>query len=443
MVERDEVYRIKTLRRAGTLGRVLEAVAAHGAQIGEIETLHIHPDYNIREITVIAPDDDSVPAITAAIEAVDGVELVALPIDRVFERHEGGKIDVVPSIEVRTLQDMREIYTPGVARVSAAIAADPSLARAYTWKGRTVAVVSDGSRVLGLGNVGAEASLPVMEGKAMFYALFADLNAVPIVLGTQDTAAIIETVVNIAPGFGAIHLEDIASPGVYEVERALEEALDVPVFHDDQHGTAVVVLAAVRRAAARVGKDLADLRFGQIGLGAAGSAIALLATEFPFAAITAYDPDPAAAGRLATLAADPRVRARSGDAEAMRSVMTTSDVLVMTTGRADLMPAEWVQPGQIILALSNPVPEIARAEALAAGAAVATDGSIVNNVLGYPGIMRGALDSGATSITGPMRRAAAETLARLATGEDLLPDPLDRNVHAGVAAAVAAAWEGS
>ncbi len=441
MVERDEVYRIKTHRRAGTLSRVLEAVAGHGAQIGEIETLQIRHDYNIREITVIAPDDECIPAITAAIEAVDGVELLALPVDRVFERHKGGKLDVVPSIEVRTLQDMREIYTPGVARVSSAIAADPSLARTFTWKGRTVAVVSDGSRVLGLGNVGPEASLPVMEGKAMFYAMFADVNAVPIVLDTQDTAAIIETVTHIAPGFGAIHLEDIASPGVYEIERALEERLPIPVFHDDQHGTAVVVMVAVRRAAALVGTDPGDLSFGQIGLGAAGSAIALLATEFPFAAIAAYDPAEAAAERLTALTDDPRVQARSGDADVMHSVMAASDVLVMTTGRGNLMDPAWVREGQIILALSNPVPEIDRTAALGAGAALATDGSIVNNVLGYPGIVRGALDADAKRITGRMRYAAAETLAALATDDELLPDPLDRTVHAAVAASVAAAWE--
>lgn len=188
MVERDEVYRVKTTRRAGTLSRLLDAIARHDAQVGEIETIHISPDYNIREITVIAPSEESIPAITASIEGTEGVEVVAEPIDRVFHRHRGGKLVVQPSVEVRTLQDMREIYTPGVARLCAAIAGDRELATELTWKGRSVAVVSDGSRVLGLGNIGPEASLPVMEGKALFYAMFAGINAVPIVLGTQDPA---------------------------------------------------------------------------------------------------------------------------------------------------------------------------------------------------------------------------------------------------------------
>ncbi len=439
MVERDEVYRVKTARRAGTLSRLLDAIAQFDAQVGEIETLQINPDFNIREITVISPSEESVPSITAAITAVPGVELLADPVDRVFERHVGGKLAVTPTVEVRTLQDMRQIYTPGVARVCSAIASDPGLADQYTWRSRTIAVVSDGSRVLGLGNIGPVASLPVMEGKAMFYAMFAGLNAVPIVLDTQDPDEIIETVINIAPGFGGIHLEDIASPGVYEVERRLDAELDVPVLHDDQHGTAVVLLAAAIRAAHLTGRDIADLTFGQIGLGAAGSAIAMLATEFPFASVQAYDPVPEACDRLRQLTEGKRVTAYAGDTDKMQHVMTTSDVLVMTTGRPDLMEPAWVRKGQTIMALSNPAPEIDRIVALEAGAAIATDGSIVNNVLAYPGLFRGALDAGADSITGKMKRRAAETLAALAPEGELLPDPLDRTVHEAVAARVAAA----
>ncbi len=439
MIERDQVFRVKTARKAGTLSRLLDAVARHGAHVGEIETLQIHPDFNIREITVIAPSDESIGAITAAIVAVEGVEMVADPVDRVFSTHEGGKLRVVPDVEVRNLQDMRVVYTPGVARVSAAIAEDRTLADRYTWRRRTVAVVSDGSRVLGLGNVGPEAALPVMEGKALFYAMFAGLNAVPIVLDTQDPAEIIATVRNVAPGFGAIHLEDIASPGIYEIEETLDADLDIPVFHDDQHGTAVVLLAAALRAAELSGRDPNELTFGQIGLGAAGSAIALLATQFPFAGVVGYDPLPAAVDRFRVIAGEGRASATSGGEDVMRRVMADADILVMTTGRPFLMKPEWVRQGQVIMALSNPAPEIERTAALEAGAAIATDGSIVNNVLAYPGLVRGALDAKVPRITSDMKRAAAETLASLTTDGELLPDPLDHAVHEAVATQVAAA----
>ena len=282
--------------------------------------------------------------------------------------------------------------------MSQAIAEDGSRARDLTWKGRTIAVVSDGSRVLGLGDIGPEASLPVMEGKAMFYAMFADLNAVPIVLDTNDPDEIITTVRHIAPGFGGIHLEDIASPGIYRIEAELDEHLDIPVFHDDQHGTAVVMLAAALRAAELSGRRIQDLVFGQIGLGAAGSAIACLATAFDFKAVVAYDPSPQAANRIARMAKNGAIATYSGGRDEMRQVMTESDVLVMTTGQPDLMKAEWVRPGQMIIALSNPVPEIDRHVAIEAGAAIATDGSIVNNVLAYPGLFRGALDAGSPRI---------------------------------------------
>ncbi len=440
MIERDEVFRIRTERSPGILAGVLSAIAGHGAQIGEIETLYMGHDHNIREVTVIAPGDEAVEAIHQAIDALPGVQVVADHIDKVRATHEGGKLVVRSRVEVRTLQDMREVYTPGVARMSQAIADDPSLAGRYTWKGRTLAVVSDGSRVLGLGDIGPLASLPVMEGKALFYAELVDLNAVPIVLATSDPDEIIETVVRISPGFGGIHLEDIASPGVYRVEEELEERLDIPVMHDDQHGTAVVVLGAVLAAEELLDRPLAELSFGQVGLGAAGSAIARLALEFPFTAVHAFDPTADAATRLAGLApAGAPLHVGSEPADFER-VLAESDVLVLTTGRAGLLEPGQVRAGQAIFALSNPVPEIGIAAALAAGAAIATDGSIVNNVLAFPGLFRGALDAGAPSITTAMKRAAAEALADLSPEGVLLPDPLDRSVHRAVAQRVAEAF---
>lgn len=433
-IERDEIFRIRTRRTPGNLARVLAAIGEHGAHIGEIETLSITREFNVRDVTVIAPGDDSIEAIRASLEALDGVELVEQSTDKVFAIHEGGKIAVVSTVEIRNLQDVREVYTPGVARVSQAIVADESVADTHTWRGRTVAVVSDGSRVLGLGNVGPAAALPVMEGKALFYSTLVGLNAVPIVLGTNDPDEIVETVVRIAPGFGGIHLEDIATPGAYAIEQALIDRLDIPVMHDDQHGTAVVLLAAVLSAARIVERPIEDLVFGQIGLGAAGSAIARLAGEFPFRRVLAFDPMEAAADRLDRN----RVEARS-DEGGMEWVMGEADVVSLSTGRPNLLDPGLVRAGQIVLALTNPIPEIGVDAAMQAGAAIAADGSVVNNLLAYPGLFKGALMSRAGAITSTMRRAAAEALSELAPKGQLLPDPLDRAVHAAVAEKVAEA----
>ncbi len=437
-IERDEVFRLRTERRPGTLARVLATIGDLDAHVGEIETVHLGQDHNVRDVTVIAPSDDAVEAIHAALGLLDGVELVDR-VDTVFALHEGGKLEVRPTTEVRNLQDMREVYTPGVARVSRAIEADPALADRYTWRGNTVAVVSTGTRVLGLGDIGPAASLPVMEGKAMFYAMLVGLNAVPIVLDADDPDDVIETVVRFSPSFGGIHLEDIATPGAYRIEEELDRRLDIPVMHDDQHGTAVVVLAALLSAARMLGRGLDELSFGQIGLGAAGSAIARLALEFPFSTVHAFDPIEGAADRLVSQAPADSALAVSSTEEEFDRIIAESDVLVLTTGRPGLLPPDKVRAGQTIFALSNPIPEIRVEEARDAGAAIAADGSIVNNVLAYPGMFRGALSSGAQAITIAMKRAAAEALTELAPPERLLPHPLDRDVHSEVASRVAAA----
>ncbi len=438
MVEHDIVFRIRTVQVPGTLGRALENVARFGANIGGIETVLTTHEFNVRELTVIAPTAESVSDIRAALAATDGVEVISQH-DGVFHVHHGGKIEVRPTVEVRTIRDVRAVYTPGVARVSQAIADDVSRANDLTWKGNTVAVVTDGSRVLGLGDVGPEAALPVMEGKALFYSMLVGINAVPIVLGVHEPADIIAVVKAIAPGFGGIHLEDIASPGVYRVEDELKEALDIPVMHDDQHGTAVVVLAGVLSAARKSNRSLDELVLGQVGLGAAGSAIASLALGFPFARVLAFDPVADAGARMASVGHDHADRLEIlGGGEGFGEVVKRSDVLIMTSGKAGLLSAPDVRAGSIVFALSNPVPEIDRREALAAGAAVAADGSIVNNVLAYPGLFKGAMMSGSSSISFAMKLAAAECLAELA-GEELLPNPLDTAVHSAVAAAVSAA----
>jgi malate dehydrogenase (oxaloacetate-decarboxylating) len=269
--------------------------------------------------------------------------------------------------------------------------------------------------------------------------MLVELNAVPIVLDVADPDQFVATVRAIAPGFAAIHLEDIATPAAYAIEDELDRRLPVPVMHDDQHGTAVVVIAAVLSAARLLGRPLERLRFGQFGLGAAGSAIARLALEFPFTRVVAFDPDAAAVARVTALSHGDRRLTAGADDDARDAALDEVDILVMTTGQAGLLPPERVHSGQAVFALSNPLPEITPEAALAAGAAIATDGAIVNNVLAYPGLFRGALDAGAGSISPAMKRAAARALTRLAPDDLLLPDPLDRDVHLEVAAAVAAA----
>ncbi len=441
-IERDEVFRIKTARRPGMLAKALAAAGEHGANIGEIETVYIGADYNIREVAIIAPNASAIDKIAAAMDAIDGVTVLPGFIDKVFDQHRGGKIEIKSRATVRTLQDIREVYTPGVARVCQAIADDPTVADYYTWRGRTVAIVTNGTRVLGLGNIGPAAALPVMEGKALFYAQLVDVNAVPIVLDADEPKDVIDTVKRLAPGFGAIHLEDIATPGVYEVERELERQLSIPVFHDDQHGTAVVVVAAILSAARSVGKEIGELSFGQLGLGAAGSAIAGLASGFGFKELRAFDPSPHGIARLEDVV-EPDVGFVTGTDEAMfNMIVERSDVLVMTTGRAGLLTPDRVREGQIIMALTNPIAEITPGDAREAGAAVAADGSIVNNVLAYPGLIRGALDAKVAKVTSAMKRAAAFAIADAAPGGQLLPEPLDVAVHAAVAAAVMEAAAG-
>jgi len=435
-IERDEVLRIRTIREPGMLAKALAAAGEHGANIGEIETVHIGAEYNIREVAVIAPHDDAIAEIVAAIDAIEGVDVLPGRVDKVWEQHLGGKIGIRTNAVVRTLQDIREVYTPGVARVVAAIADDESIADTYTWRGNTVAVVTNGTRVLGLGDVGPAAALPVMEGKALFYSDLVGLNAVPIVLDTKDPSEVVETVVRIAPGFGGIHLEDIATPEVYEIERELEKRLDIPVFHDDQHGTAVVVVAAVISAARRIGKPLSELSFAQVGLGAAGSAIAALASGFGFRSICAFDPNPLGIDRLMEVA-EPGVEIDAGTTtDHFNRMVAEADVVILTTGQPGLLDPDQVGDGQIIMALTNPVPEISYRAALDAGASVAADGSIVNNVLSYPGLLAGALEAKSSSVTSAMKRAAAYAIADAAVDGQLLPDPLDEDLHRAVAEAV-------
>jgi malate dehydrogenase (oxaloacetate-decarboxylating) len=422
----DVTYRVQIPHRAGQLALVAGAIAEAAGLIGDIVTVSIGREVSEREITVEVRDGGQAERIVALMEAIDGVHVVWHE-DRALIRHQGGKLEIGPIHPVRTLQEMRDVYTPGVARVCTAIAARPELAATYTMISRSVAICTNGTRVLGLGNLGPVAAMPVMEGKAVFYRQFAGISAMPILIDATGAQEFIDAVVRIAPTFGGIHLEDISAPECFEIERRLIEALPQPVMHDDVHGTAVVSVAAVIVACRHAGVQLSSATVGQLGLGAAGFGIASLMVQGGVGRVIAFDP---------VEASHPRAVEAGIELVSMEDVMRVSDVVVATTGRPGLIEPSMIRPGQVILALSNPDPEIAPEVAEAAGAAFAGDGRSVNNVLGYPGIFRGALQAGASAITVEMKLAAAQAIAALATDSELVPNALDQSVHDAVAAAV-------
>jgi malate dehydrogenase (oxaloacetate-decarboxylating) len=402
------------------------AIAEGEGLIGDVVTISIGHDSSLREITVEVRDSEQAERIAGLIGALEGVRVVWYQ-DRALIRHEGGKLEIDPVHAVRSVQEMRDVYTPGVARVCLAISARPELASRYTMIGRSVAICTNGSRVLGLGNIGPIASMPVMEGKAVFYRQFAGISAMPILIDTADVGEFVTTVVRIAPTFGGIHLEDISAPECFEIERRLIEALPQPVMHDDVHGTAVVSLAATIAACRQAGVELRAATVGQLGLGAAGFGIASLMVDWGVRRVIAFDP---------LEAARERARAKGIEFGSMDAVLREADVVIATTGRPGLIEPSMVRQGQVILALTNPDPEIEPADAEQAGAAFAADGRSVNNVLGYPGIFRGALKAGAKEINVEMKLAAARAIADLAGEGELVPDVLDRHVHDVVADAV-------
>lgn len=422
----DYTYRIKLPHRTGQLAQVAGTISEGGGLIGDVNTINVGRESSVREITLEVDDRDQAERVVEMLNDLDGVE-VLWARDRALLKHEGGKLVIESASPVRTVQDMRDVYTPGVARACEAIAEEPALARELTMIGRSVAICTNGTRVLGLGDIGPVASMPVMEGKAVFYHQLAGVSAMPILIDTRDVEEFIETVVRIAPTFGGIHLEDISAPECFEIEARLKEKLPQPVMHDDVHGTAVVTLAAALVACRDAGLTLRDQVVGQIGLGAAGYGIAALMVD---------------AGAERVLGSDPnelsheRAGAKGIEITDMQTVMAEADLVVATTGVPGLIEPEMVREGQVILALTNPYPEIEPDAALAAGAAFAADGRSVNNVLGYPGIFRGALLAGADRIDAGMKLAAADVLASLATGHELVPDALDPEVHRQVASAV-------
>ncbi|WAC92883.1 NADP-dependent malic enzyme [Mycobacterium sp. Aquia_213] len=381
---------------------------------------------------------------------------IAIGDDEIFEAHVGGKLSVEMKAPLDTQRALSIAYTPGVAQVSRAIAADHTLADRYTWANRLVAVVSDGSAVLGLGDIGPAAALPVMEGKSALFKQFADLDAIPIVLDTKDPDEIVETLVRLRPTFGAVNLEDISAPRCFEIERRAIEALDCPVMHDDQHGTAIVVLAALMGASKLLGRDMGSMRVVVSGAGAAGVACSKLLLAMGVSDITVLD----SRGILHTGRDDMNVvktdLARSsnprGLAGGMVEALKEADVFLGVS--AGVVPEELIATMAsdcVVFALSNPDPEIHPDIAAKYAAVVATGRSDfpnqINNVLAFPGVFRGALDAGARRITEKMMVAAAEAIFSVVSDglapDRIVPSPLDPGVSEAVAQAVAQAADTS
>ncbi|HET9690864.1 MAG TPA: NAD-dependent malic enzyme [Acidimicrobiales bacterium] len=445
--------RARLRNHPGVLGTYASALGEAGGSLMGIEIVATDGATVTRDLVVFCPSDDAAGHVAEAARGVDGVQVISID-DRTFALHEGGKLTIDGRMPLHDRDDLAMAYTPGVARVCTAIAETPSLVHRYTMKRDTVAVVTDGTAVLGLGNIGPEAALPVMEGKAVLFKSFAGVNAVPVCLRVDGPDQLVETVQRLEPMFGGINLEDIAAPHCFEVEERLTELLDIPVFHDDQHGTAVVALAALRNSAKVVGRPIESMRVVLSGAGAAGVAIAKIL-------MSAGVRDVAAADRRGAIhkgrdGLDPSKQWLADHANpdnrsgSLQDLLKGADVFIGVSGpgllgRADL---ETMADGPIVFALANPVPEVMPEEAEGVVAVMATGRSDypnqINNVLCFPGIFRGALDAGATRITEGMKLAAAEAIAAavpasMLSAEEVVPSVFFPGVGEAVATAVAAA----
>ena len=442
--------RVEAPPSASAAGDLTSAVGRRGGVITAFDVVESHADRVVVDITCNATSAEHANEITAGLEELPGV-VVRKVSDRTFLIHLGGKLEVHSKVALRNRDDLSRAYTPGVARVCMAIFKNPEDARRLTIKRNTVAVVTDGSAVLGLGNIGPAAALPVMEGKAVLFKKFADVDAWPIVLDTQDTEEIIRTVELIAPAYAGINLEDIAAPRCFEIEARLREKLDIPVFHDDQHGTAIVVVAALRNALKVVGKPLEQCKVVVCGVGAAGSAIIRLLLHKKPGDILAVDINGIVHAErgdldsnLENIAAHTNKDGMSGS---LHDALVGADVFIGVSA-PNLFGAEQVKTmakDAVVFALANPDPEIDPLEAQQHAAIVATGRSDypnqINNVLAFPGVFRGLLDAHANTITDSMLLAAADAIADVADGDRInasfiVPSVFDAAVAPAVAEAV-------
>jgi malate dehydrogenase (oxaloacetate-decarboxylating) len=424
--------RVKLSSRAGTLGELTTAIGRAGGDIGAIDIVSASSDSIIRDITVSATSSKHGEQIVQAAKDVDGIEVINVS-DRTFLMHLGGKIEVVPKTPLKTRADLSMAYTPGVARVCEAIHQDPEKAFTLTIKKNTVAIVTDGTAVLGLGDIGPAAAMPVMEGKAMLFKEFGGVDAFPICLGTKDPDEIVRTVKAISTAFGGINLEDISAPRCFEIEERLKEELDIPVFHDDQHGTAVVVLAALINALKIVGKKMEDIKVVVNGVGAAGVACTKIILAAGVKNIIGCDQSGALyAGRKENMnwVKDWYARNTNPNEEkgTIHEIIAGADVFLglSVPGVIDTSDLQRMADKPIVFAMANPTPEIMPEEAAPYVAVMATGRSDypnqINNVLCFPGIFRGALACRASRINEEMKLAAANAIASIITDEELHPE---------------------
>ena len=444
------IVRVEQTRQIGTFAKIADAIAREGGRIGAVDVHRISQKAALRDISIDVTDEDHLGRVLAEISKIDGTRIVDVS-DRTFLAHLGGKIEVKPRIAVNNRDALSRVYTPGVARVCLAIADDPQKAYTLTTKGNMVAIVTDGTAVLGLGDIGPLGALPVMEGKAMLFKEFGRVDAFPICLDTKDVDEIVDTVARLAPGFGGINLEDISSPRCFEIERKLVARLDIPVMHDDQHGTAIVILAALINALKLVHKKLADVTVVIQGIGAAGGACAQLllsagvgdvigvGREGAFVRGTSY------ANPIKQWIADTGNRRRREGS--LDDVIAGADVFIGLSGPNTLSveSVKRMAKDAIVFAMANPVPEIAPELAEPYVAVIATGRSDypnqVNNLLAFPGVFRGALDARAGRINEPMFLAAAHAIAGVIAQDELsadyiVPSVFDRRVVDAVSSAV-------
>jgi malate dehydrogenase (oxaloacetate-decarboxylating) len=449
--------RVRIDNHPGSFARLASAIGEAGGLLGAIDLVRVERATKIRDVTVLADDEHHLDAIVEAVRAVSGVEVVNVS-DRVFLAHLGGKLEVRPRSPLKTRDDLSMVYTPGVARVSRSIADDPEKVWNLTIKRNAVAVVSDGTAVLGLGDIGPEGALPVMEGKAVLFKEFAGVDAFPICLATKDPDEIVRTVQAIAPAFGGINLEDISAPRCFEIERRLRESLDVPVFHDDQHGTAIVVLAALLNALRVVGKRLEDVRVVTTGCGAAGMAVTRTLQHAGVRWIVGCDEGGALYRDRTGLNPAKQEYAETTNPDNLQGtadeMLEGADVFIGLSVPGAITPegVRRMAPRAIVFAMANPNPEV-DPEAIEGVADVIATGrsdypNQINNVLAFPGVFRGALDVRARTIDEGMEVAAARAIAAIISDDELsadyiIPSVFNRSVAPAVAAAVSHAAERS
>jgi malate dehydrogenase (oxaloacetate-decarboxylating) len=447
------ILRVRLPDETGSFARVATAIGEQGASLGAIDLVRVERAHKVRDVTIVAADEAQIKRVVAAVDALEGIDVEAVS-DRTFLSHLGGKLEIHSRVPVKTRDDLSMAYTPGVARVSMAIADDPESIWNLTIKRNTVAVVSDGTAVLGLGDIGPGGALPVMEGKAILFKEFAGVDAFPLCLDTQDTEEIILIVKAIAPVFGGINLEDISGPRCFEIERRLQEMLDIPVFHDDQHGTAIVTLAALVNALKVVGKRLDAIKVVVTGIGAAGVAVTKILLAAGVRDIvgcdvlgTVYRDRPGLNEVETEYAALTNPRDVRGTPD---QALAGADVFIGLSrpGAISVEGVAGMADRAVVFAMANPTPEVAPELIDGMVEVVATGRSDypnqINNVLAFPGVFRGALDVRAREINREMQVAAAHAIAETIPEADLfadyiVPSVFNRAVAPAVAAAVAEA----